>query len=61
MVKVTIDSELCTGCGLCESIAPAVFQVGDDGLAHVLSPDGGEEAASREAAEACPVGAIAVE
>ncbi len=60
-MKVTIDSELCTGCGLCESIAPAVFQLGDDGLAHVLNEAGEEEDACREAADSCPVGAILVE
>lgn len=34
-MKVWIDQDLCTGDGLCEEIAPAVFTLLDDGLAHV--------------------------
>ena len=34
-MKVWIDQDLCTGCGLCEEIAPDVFVLLDDGLAHV--------------------------
>jgi phytoene dehydrogenase-like protein/ferredoxin len=32
---VAIDERLCTGCGDCAFEAPAVFALGDDGLAHV--------------------------
>jgi len=34
-MKVWIDQDLCTGDGLCEEIAPAVFRLLDDGLAYV--------------------------
>ena len=34
-MKVRIDQDLCTGDGLCEEIAPAVFTLLDDGLAYV--------------------------
>jgi ferredoxin len=34
-MKVWIDQDLCTGDGLCEEIAPAVFWMNDDGLAYV--------------------------
>ena len=34
-MKVWIDQDLCTGDGLCEEIAPSVFQLDDDGLARV--------------------------
>jgi ferredoxin len=34
-MKVWIDQDLCTGDGLCEEIAPAVFQLDGDGLAYV--------------------------
>ena len=34
-MKVWIDQDLCTGDGLCEEIAPAVFQLLGDGLAYV--------------------------
>ena len=33
-VKVWIEQEYCTGDGLCEELCPAVFEMGDDGLAH---------------------------
>jgi ferredoxin len=69
-MKVWIDQDLCTGDGLCEEIAPAVFQLLDDGLAYVKENDqirrdpGGAagmalvpsdlEEAVGEAAEECP-------
>ena len=34
-MKVWIDQDLCTGDGLCEEIAPAVFTLLDNGLAYV--------------------------
>jgi len=34
-MKVWIDQDLCTGDGLCAEIAPAIFQMHDDGLAYV--------------------------
>jgi len=69
-MKVWIDQDLCTGDGLCEEIAPAVFTLLDDGLAYVKEgaevksdPGGAEglaqvpselEEAVNEAAEECP-------
>jgi ferredoxin len=34
-VKVWIEQEYCTGDGLCADLCPEVFEMGDDGLAHV--------------------------
>lgn len=34
-MRVWIDQDLCTGDGLCAEIAPAVFDLHDDGLAYV--------------------------
>ena len=44
-MKVWIDQDLCTGDGLCEEIAPAVFFGQDDGLFYVKETAGnyGEE------------------
>ena len=44
-MKVWIDQDLCTGDGLCEEIAPAVFTLLDDGLAYVKEGDRREERA----------------
>jgi ferredoxin len=76
-MKVWIDQDLCTGDGLCEEIAPAVFTLLDDGLAYVKEgtdvksePGGTEgvahvpselEEAVTEAAEECPGECIFIE
>ncbi len=59
MAKVTVDDSLCTGCGLCASNCPEVFEVGDDNLAHVTS-DACNNCDLKEIAEQCPVNAIAI-
>jgi ferredoxin len=76
-MKVWIDQDLCTGDGLCEEIAPAVFTLLDDGLAYVkqgdkvMSDPGGAEGmadipdgqldAVIESAEECPGECIFIE
>jgi ferredoxin len=76
-MKVWIDQDLCTGDGLCEEIAPAVFTLLDDGLAYVKEgpevknePSGsggiavvpdGLEESVTEAAEECPGECIFIE
>lgn len=58
--KVWID-EGCTVCGLCEEMAPDVFEVEDD----CVVKDGADFAANeddiKEAAESCPVEVIMFE
>lgn len=69
-MRVWVDQDLCTGDGLCEEIAPAVFVLLDDGLSYVvedgrpLDDPGGagslavvpesNDDSVREAAEECP-------
>ncbi len=76
-MKVWIDQDLCTGDGLCQEIAPAVFTLLDDGLAYVKESDdvrsepGGAagtalvpeelEVSVSEAAEECPGECIFIE
>ena len=76
-MKVWIDQDLCTGDGLCEEIAPAVFTLLDDGLAYVkegakvYSEPGGAEGLANipdgmldaviESAEECPGECIFIE
>ncbi|MBN1321292.1 MAG: ferredoxin, partial [Thermoleophilia bacterium] len=57
-----VDPDLCTGCGICEDICPDVFEVGDDGVCHVIDPNACEDAGCcEEAADECPEGAISIE
>ena len=59
MAKVIVDETTCVGCGLCEQACPEVFEIKDDGLAHVKS----QVCAScnlQEVADSCPVNSIKV-
>jgi len=61
--NATVDEELCVGTGICEATAPDLFEVGDDGVSHVLVasvPEDRLEAARRAAAD-CPTRALKVE
>ncbi|OBI08354.1 ferredoxin [Mycolicibacter nonchromogenicus] len=59
-MKVTVNEDRCVGHGICESIAPDLFAVGDDGLSHVLVDDIGEDRreAAAKAIAACPSQAL---
>lgn len=61
-MKAEVSQETCIGCGLCPSIAPAVFEMKEDGKAHVISDPVQEldEDAAKEAESSCPVNAIGV-
>jgi len=62
-MKPVIDQDMCIGDGACEDLCPEVFQLGDDGLAHVIDENPGEElyGAVRDAEDACPVACITIE
>jgi len=59
-VKAFVDPDICIGCGVCETIAPNVFQLSDGGFAVVIVDEvpAGTEGDVRQAAEECPEGAI---
>ncbi|GAA2251790.1 MULTISPECIES: ferredoxin [Streptomyces] len=60
-MHIDIDQDVCIGAGQCALTAPGVFTQDDDGYSTLLP--GGEDSGSllvREAARACPVGAITV-
>ena len=59
MYRISIDRSLCSGYGVCESIAPDVFELGDDGLA-VVRTSLSEDEAVQEACDSCPAGAISI-
>lgn len=55
-MKVTIDSEVCIGCGVCVSVDDKAFAFDDEGKAHVIGEC--DEAVADEVISSCPVGAI---
>ncbi len=57
-MKILINVDECTGCGLCETTCPDAFKMGDDGIAEVIKQDGLDEALVDEAIEQCPVECI---
>jgi len=64
-VKITVDPDRCVGSAYCQRIAPATFDLGDDGIAVVLDTDAAgagaaTAAAAREAEAACPAMAISI-
>lgn len=58
MAKVTVDQELCIGCGACVSACPECFELREDGKSYVIS----QECACdfEEVAVNCPSAAITV-
>jgi ferredoxin len=63
MAVPKVDPDLCTGCGICEDTCPDVFEVGDDGISHVIADPGAieESGCVDEAADECPEGAISLD
>jgi ferredoxin len=61
-MKITVDRAKCTGIGMCELAAPAVFEVGEDAQSHVI---GTVDEAAREqivdAVNACPTRALSLQ
>jgi len=53
-------NENCIACGLCTSICPEVFSLGDEGVAVAIDEDVPSHAAesAAEAMDSCPVAAI---
>ena len=62
-MKVVVDLNMCDLHGLCVERAPEVFEIGDDGVLHVLNeaPPEGLRAKVGAAVRDCPTGAISIE
>jgi ferredoxin len=62
-VKVTLDSERCTGHGRCYSLAPELFDSDDEGHSVLLHPEvpPGLEGQAWTAVQNCPEGCLAIE
>ncbi|MFC9842426.1 ferredoxin [Streptomyces sp. NPDC060223] len=61
-MSISIDKDVCIGAGQCALAAPGVFTQDDDGISELLPgrEHGAGDPMLREAARACPVGAITV-
>ena len=62
MTRVEVDRDRCVGSGTCEALAPAVFEVDDDGVLVVRRPEPAEDDLLyvRDAVLACPTQALAL-
>lgn len=62
-MKIVLDESKCSSLGMCESVAPEFFEVGDDGALTLLnpSPSAGKRALMEEAVAACPTAALRLE
>jgi ferredoxin len=62
-MRLHIDTDRCTGSGVCESIAPEVFEVGDDGFVHLLTEDLPADMRDdlQDACDRCPTQALSLE
>lgn len=59
-MKVKVDADSCTSCGLCCDTCPEVFEMGDTAEVKVDVVPKEAEAACREAVENCPMECIAI-
>ena len=57
--KVTVDEDICIGCGACVNLCPSVFELQDDGKSKVID-EAGAGCDIEVTANSCPVGAIKV-
>ena len=57
-MKISIDKNLCIGCGTCVAIASKTFKLDSDGKAEVSEPAGDKERTIKETIDSCPVSAI---
>ena len=62
-MKVVVDVNLCNLHGLCVETAPEVFEIGDDGVLHVLNETPPESLRAKvdAAVRGCPTSAISIE
>lgn len=60
-LRITVDHDKCVGSRICVAIAPAIFELDDNGQASVLDPSGDTLENALAAADGCPVSAIVIE
>ena len=62
MSRIDVDRDRCVGSGMCEALAPTVFEVDDGGFLALLRPEPAEDDVPdvRNAVLACPTRALAL-
>jgi len=58
-MSISVNKDVCIGCGACTSICPQTFKFSDDGKSEVVSQEDVE--CAKNAAASCPVQAITVD
>ena len=56
--KPYVDQAICISCEVCVNMVPAVFRMGEDGLAEAFDPTGASEKEIQDAIDNCPVNCI---
>jgi ferredoxin len=61
-MRINVDTDRCIGTGMCESLAPDVFEVGHDGFVHLLTEDfpADRRATFENAVAECPTQALSL-
>jgi ferredoxin len=62
VTRIRVDRDRCASTGGCEALAPAVFEMGDDGVLVVRTPEPGlaDVVDVRAAVAACPTRALSL-
>jgi ferredoxin len=62
-MRIIVDTDQCTGHGICESLASDIFEVGSDGMVHLLIDDVSEDRRSivESAVAECPTQSLRIE
>lgn len=62
-IKVVVDRTKCSSIGICESIAPDIFEVGADGVLQILLEEipGDRRAEVEQACADCPTQALSIQ
>ena len=61
-MRIVVDRSRCSSIGICESIAPDLFEIGADGALQVLDTDVPEDrwADVEQACQDCPTQALSI-
>jgi len=61
MKRAYVNPDLCIGCGLCVSLVPEVFRIGEQGLSEAYAETPADKIEDVvQAVDSCPVKAISI-